>query len=144
MQFLHRNFGLYLTLFVAVLATGVWFGSPDAESPGEAVPTEEHWELPGATDYDAAKLKATIGARNLWGATSAASNKPQWSVTGIVRRGKERYVMINFAGRPIEVLREGDVLPDGARIARIENGRFLVLTPDNKKIAYGLSKNEQH
>jgi len=140
MSAVYRHFGLFAVVLGAVLFMGVWFASPDAASPAAMPPIKDSWNLSTDNDRDREQLKTALSSRNLWGASKLAARRHPWRVTGIVSQGKERYVMVNYEDRPVAMLKEGDNLPDGAKITHIGRGRFLVLTPDNKKISYGLNE----
>lgn len=104
------------------------------------------WELPKLPENQSRKSMETINARNLWG-VAVASNmppEPKWSIQGIARSGNERFVLLAYEGKPVEILKVGDSLPDGTRVVQIENDRFLVESSDKKKIAFGIYKNEPH
>ena len=62
---------------------------------------------------------------------------------GIARSGAERFILLAFEGKPVEMLKAGDALPDGAKIVQIEKDRFFVMTPDKKKLAFGIYKHGQ-
>jgi len=88
-----------------------------------------------------------ITARSLWGATAAdianaPPPAPKWNVLGIVRNGKERFVLLAFEGRPVAQLNVGDSLPDGMKIVQIDDTRFFVRTDGKEKMIFEMYKND--
>lgn len=144
MRFIREN--LYPLAAVVALAAAIvsWFASPDplVVAPGAAAATP--WALPKPLDNQSTKSAEAINARNLWGVVAANAPKlPSWTVMGLARSGAERYVLVATEGRPVvESLKVGDMLPDGAKIVQIDADRFYVLTPEKKKIAFGIYKND--
>lgn len=143
MRFIHDNLlPLWLALALVAVATS-WFGVPEPTVQAAAAPQASAWDLPKLPQNESRRSLDGINARNLWGVVAADAPKPpDWKVVGIGHSGADRFVMVAIDGKPAEVLRSGDALPDGAKIVQIENERFLVLTADKKKIAFGIYKNE--
>lgn len=144
MRFIHSNLlALWLTL-AALTAAICWFGVPAPTAPQAAPVAAEAWSLAKLPDNQSRRAMDAISARNLWGVVTAANAAPApvWNIQGIARSGNERFVLLAFEGKPVEILRVGDSLPDGAKIVQIDNDRFLVQTADKKKLAFGIYKNE--
>jgi hypothetical protein len=144
MRFIHSNLlALWATL---ALITGIscWFAVAEPTAPTAAAPAAETWALPKLPENQSRKSMDAINARNLWGIVVAANvpKEPAWTIQGIARSGTERFVLMSVEGKPVEILKAGDLLPDGTKIVQIDNDRFLVETPDKKKIAFGIYKNE--
>jgi hypothetical protein len=144
MRFIHSNL---LTLWgtLALLAAVIcWFGVGAPAVPPATVPTPEIWALPKLPDSQSRKSMDAISARNLWGIVVASNVPPPpvWNIQGIARSGNDRFVLLAYEGKPVEILKVGDSLPDGAKIVQIDNDRFLVQTADKKKLAFGIYKNE--
>lgn len=140
MRLIYNHLLLFTLLAILAGATLFWFGSPQPATPKKILLQAEPWVLPKVASQNGTKLGEVIIARNLWGGVAAGTKDPEWNVTGIIKNGKERYIMISFEGRPVEILKVGDTLPDGAKITRIEDAQFFILTEDNKKLAFGLYK----
>jgi len=143
MRFVQDNiFPLFVTL--AILATIIcWFGTPEPALPSALSPTPEPWKLPKIFEHDSKVTIDAIKARNLWGIVVAGTIKqPEWHILGLARNGRERFILLSYEGKPIEMLKVGDSLPDGLKIVKIENDRFFVMTAENKKLAFGIYKNE--
>jgi hypothetical protein len=130
-----------LALTAAVIC---WFNVPEPAQPKAQAVVIEPWHLPELTERDRKTDIQTITTRSLWGAdvVAAAPKAPEWRVLGIARSGADRYVLLAYEGKPIEILKVGDALPDGLKIVDIENDRFFVATADKKKIAFGIYKND--
>lgn len=140
MRLIYNHLLLFTLLAILAATMLFWLGSPSPATPKKILLQAEPWELPKIASQNGIKLGEAIVARNLWGAVVAGAKDPGWNVTGIIRNGKERYIMISFEGRPAEILKVGDILPDGAKITRIEDAQFFILTEDKMKLAFGLYK----
>ena len=143
MRLVYNHLLLFTLLAILAGAILLWFGSPPPATPKKILLQEEPWELPKIVSQNGNKLGEAIIARNLWGVVVAGAKDPEWNVTGIIKNGKERYIMISFDGRPIEILKVGDALPDGAKIARIEDAQFFIMTEDKKNLAFSLYKHDK-
>lgn len=146
MRFIQNN--LYPLLAALALVAGLtcWFGTELPALPRPPTTSPEPWQLPQRTGHDLKKALATITARNLWGvvdATAAAAPPaPAWRVLGIARSGPERFILLVIDGKPVEILKVGDALPDGLKIVEIEKDRFFVQSADKKKFAFGIYQND--
>jgi hypothetical protein len=144
MQLLIDNLKLFLAVAIALIVLSSWFGTSAPLPPSVPAPLPDTWQLPALPEGNHAKSIETITARNLWGETKAeTATVPEWKIMGVAMAGKTRLLLIAQEGQPIETLKIGDKLPDGAKITAIEKDRYLVLTPDNKKLTIGISKNGQ-
>lgn len=144
MRFIHSNL-LALWLTLALLAAVIcWFAVAEPAMPQAAASGPETWVLPKLPENQSRKSQDAINVRNLWGIVVASNvpPPPSWNIQGIARTGNERFVLLAYEGKPVEILKVGDSLPDGAKIVQIDNDRFLVLTADKKKLAFGIYKNE--
>jgi hypothetical protein len=145
MRLVPHNIYPWAAAFAALVFVLSWF-LVDGPPPSKAQPPiAEAWSLPPFSQGDPNAETQTIVARNLWGtvaAATAAPPVPQWRVMGIASSGADRYVLLAYEGKPIEILKVGDALPDGLKIVQIENERFFVTTADRKKIAFGIYKND--
>lgn len=147
MRFLNDNlYPLFATLLL-VLAISIWFALPAPSQVNTPAAAAEPWHLPALTARDSAKAIQAITARNLWGvaavdAANAPPPAPKWNVMGIVRNGQERFLLLAYENQPIAMLKVGDTLPDGLKIAQIDDSRFFVMTADKKKIIFEMYKNE--
>ncbi|MDD2914286.1 MAG: hypothetical protein PHP70_03115 [Gallionella sp.] len=144
MRFVHDNLYPLIAALIFVAATSIWFATSVPLPPYAPAPVAESWGLPKLAEQDSKKHIEIINARNLWGVilASDALKEPEWNVVGIARSGAERFILLVIEGKPVEMLKVGDVLPDGVKIVKIENDRFFVMTPDKKKLAFGLYKHD--
>ncbi len=146
LTFINDNIHAFFVTLLLVITTSCWFATPMPRPPKAFVAGTEPWDLPTLSVADGGKAIETISTRNPWGVTAVAGANappppPKWSVMGIARNGAERFIMLVYEGKPIEVRKVGDALPDGSKIAQIDEDRFFVITPDNKKTAFGIYKN---
>ena len=143
MRFIHDNLHPLLAALLLVAAVSCWFAT---EAPAPVVSraaAPETWALPKIVELDVKKASETINARNLWGIVAANAVKPpEWRVQGIASDGVDRFVMLAYEGKPFELLKAGDALPDGQKIVQIEKDRFFIMTADKQKIAFGIYKND--
>lgn len=144
MRFIHDNLYPLVVALILIAATSVWFAAPAPAPLKPLAPVSEPWSLPKLAEHDSKKSTDAITARNLWGVVVAADavKPPEWRIQGIARSGSESFILLALEGKPVEILKAGDNLPDGAKIVQIEKDRFFVMTPDKKKLAFGIYKND--
>lgn len=144
MRFIHDNLYPLIAALIFIAAPTCWFGTSVPASLPAPHTVAEPWSLPKSAEHDSKKSIDAINTRNLWGVIVAADvrKEPEWHVFGIVKRGAERFILLAFEGKPVEMLKVGDALPDGVKIVQIENDRFFVMTPDKKKLAFGIYKHD--
>lgn len=146
MRFVQDNLYPLAATLALIAAAIIWFNLPDPAAPTTLVTTPETWNLPKERTSTSKADLETITNNNLWGAPPAtgvsAPKAPEWRVLGIANSGVERFVLLAYTGKPVEILKVDDTLPDGLKIVRIDVERFFVQTPDKKRIAYGMYKND--
>lgn len=144
MRFIHDNLKPLLITLMLIAAITAWFGTPWPTPPRSTPQADETWMLPTLPEKASERYVTAISARNLWGAAVVeAPSTPTWQIAGVVKSGKDRFLLLALENKPIETLKIGDKLPDGAKITRIEKDRFFVVTPDNKKLTIGINKHDQ-
>jgi len=144
MRYIHDNLYSICAALILVIAATCWYGTSTPILPKVRPSVTEAWDQPSPTDNDGKKFIEIINARNLWGiAAVVAPIVPEWHILGIVRNGAERFILLAYEGKPVETLSVGDTLPDGLKIVKIENDRFIIMTPDKKKLAFGIYKHDQ-
>ena len=144
MRFIHDNLKPLLITLMLIAAITAWFGTTGPTPPSSTPQADETWVLPALPENASRKYVTAINDRNLWGAAIVeAPSAPEWHVAGVVKSGKDRFLLLALESKPIETLKIGDKLPDGAKITRIEKDRFFVVTPDNKKLTIGLNKHDK-
>lgn len=149
MRFINNNLVPLVVALLLVIAPSLWFARPVPPPPVALALATEPWSLPPAPSASAAQASQAIQAitaRKLWGLSpqdiANTPPPPQWRIVGITRNGAERFVLLAYEGQPVSQLTVGDALPDGLKIAKIEDDRFFVVTAENKKIVFGLYKND--
>ena len=146
MRFINEHLYPLCAALLLIVGISAWFALPPPLQPKTTTSVPEAWQLPAPAPAAGAQAVQNIIARNLWGTAqdnaNAAPIAPKWSVMGIARNGTERFVLMAYENQAITQLKVGDALPDGMKIAQIEDDRFFVLTADKKKIAFGMYKNE--
>lgn len=90
--------------------------------PEASVPSEDRAELAGSTLWGAAPDGAAASASG----SAPAETGPSWSLAGVFMKDERREVVLRYAGdaQPPTFLREGETLPDGSRVERIERDRI--------------------
>lgn len=143
MRFIHDNLYPLFAAMALIAAVSIWFAT-DVPAPSQArPPAAEIWAMPKQVELDLKKSTEAINTRNLWGTVAANAVKPpEWRIQGIASTGTERFILLAYEGKPAEMLKVGDALPDGAKIVQIEKDRFFVMTPDKQKLAFGMYKND--
>ena len=146
MRFINDHLYPLCAALLFTVGISAWFALPPPLQPKTTTPVPEAWQLPAPASVAGVQAVQNIIARNLWGTpqdkANAAPPAPKWSVMGIARNGTERFVLLAYENQAITQLKVGDALPDGMKIAQIEDDRFFVLTANKKKIAFGMYKNE--
>jgi len=143
MRFIHDNLYPLVATLIFIAAATCWFGTSAPALPSTQPSLAEAWSLPQLTEHDDKASIAAINARNLWGIVAAnAPKEPEWRVLGIASSGAERFILLAYEGKPVATLKIGDALPDGAKIVQIEKDRFFVMTPNKKKLAFGIYKHD--
>lgn len=145
MRFVYDNLYPLFAALILIVAVTCWFGTSVPAAPKPLPPVAESWVLPKLAEHDSSKSIAAITARNLWNipvVVPEAPKEPEWHVLGIVRSGADRFILLAYADKPLEMLKVGDALPDGLKIVQIEEDRFFVMTADKKKLAFGIYKHE--
>ncbi|MDP2829636.1 MAG: hypothetical protein Q8O37_13650 [Sulfuricellaceae bacterium] len=142
MRIIHDNLYPLILALILIAAATSWFLVTAPAQPRNRPVVTEAWSLPKQAEHDSKESIAAINARNLWGVVTAdAPMEPEWRVLGVARSGADRFILLAYEGKPVEMLKVGDTLPDGVKIVQIEQDQFFVITPDKKKLAYGLYKN---
>ncbi len=146
MRFINDNIYPLFAALLLVIASTCWFALPEPAAPKTGTLAAEAWRLPAASLHDSVKAIEAITSRNLWGVVVASAANappaPKWKVMGIGRNGSERFILLAYEDKPVTVLKVGDALPDGLKIASIDDDRFLVITADKKKMVFGMYKND--
>ena len=144
MRYVRENLLVVASLLALGVALACWFLAPDPQAPSARGAAEVPWALPKVATSENSKSGEYINTRNLWGVVAANVPKaPGWTVMGLARSGGDRFVLVSVEGKPaMESLKQGDLLPDGTKIVQIDTDRFYVLTPEKKKVAFGIYKND--
>lgn len=90
--------------------------------PAAGVQPEDREELAGSAMWGVAPNAGLTAAAG----TTPQETGPAWTLAGVFMKDDRREVVLRFAGdaQPPKFLREGDTLPDGSRVARIERDRI--------------------
>ena len=93
----------------------------------EVLPADRE-ELAGSGMWGGAAPATTSEASG----NGAADPGPAWSLAGVFMKDERREVVLRYAGdaQAPKLLREGDVLPDGSRVERIERERIRLRGSD--------------
>lgn len=146
MRFINDNLYPIFGALLLVIVISCWFALPDPAQPKTLAIAAEPWSLPTQATRDSSKAIQNITSSKLWGTSAAdaadAPPAPKWNVIGIARNGADHFILLANEGQPIATLRVGDSLPDGMKIAQIDDDRFFVTTADKKKIVFGIYKND--
>lgn len=118
----------------AALAIGVviWFLAPSPAVRELPEQPAEPWKVPLGPKQSTGIAVEGLGKSSLWGvmpdAASAVSlNDPDWRILGIVKAGKERFVLVKVDGQPERRLTVDDKLPGGSVILGIGDDSLCVL-----------------
>jgi len=74
-------------------------------------------------------------AKLAWQVSAEPLTPSNWFITGIVKRGAQTQIIVQFEGDPKpRFLKIGDVLPGGGRLAWVRPDAIGVITTDRKKL----------
>jgi hypothetical protein len=147
MRFINDNLYPIFGAVLLVIVISCWFALPEPAQPKTLAMAAEPWSLPAQATRDSSKAIQNITSSKLWGTSAAdAANAPppapKWTVMGIASNGADRFILMSYEGQAISTLRVGDSLPDGMKVAQIDDDRFFVTTSDKKKMVFGIYKND--
>lgn len=78
-----------------------------------------------------------------WKVRPAPLTPPNWFITGVVKRGEQTQVIVQFDGEPQpRFLKIGDTLPGGGKLGWVRPDAIGVITPNRKKLSVSLLANE--
>ncbi len=133
---LWRLWGL---LLMAVVLAGLTLQKPPSDDVVLVTATRKDARLPTLppppVPVDPAPALAKLSQSTLWGPLAPrpalggdAPPPPKWSLTGFFETAGRRFVIVSFEQQqlPAQQLKQGDRLPDGSRIERIEPDRVRV------------------
>ncbi len=87
---------------------------------GNAMPTDLLWETT---------------ASQPWQVRPQPITPPNWYITGVVRRGEQTQVIVQFDGEPMpRMFKVGDTLPGGARLGWVRPNAIGVITSTKKTL----------
>jgi len=98
----------------------------------------EHWQLsprPMLAPQSALKF---LQSADRWGnlaklQADQAQSEPTWGFTGVMGKGRERYVMLSVQGQPERPVTVGDPLPNGSAILEIGPDSVCILINGKKR-----------
>lgn len=149
--------GLGASLMLTVSVVFGWRDGSAAGANAAPVPATA-WELPHPNVTDPEQEADTLRRLRPWGGQAAfnGSEAPApvqpaaaaWRLVGTVERATERYALISVAGQPngrIEYRAVGDLMPDGAKLLKIDADSVTVRGPDasSKGVVYRLFEKKQ-
>lgn len=89
----------------------------------------------GVVEGDAVDRMWETNAQQSWQARAKPLTPPNWYITGVVRRGEQTQIIVQFDGDPVpKFFKVGDTLPGGGRLAWVRSDAIGVVTPNHKKI----------
>jgi len=96
-----------------------------ASQPAEIIPG-------GAIGGSVERLWET-NANKAWQVRATPLTPPNWFITGVVQRGAQTQIIVQFDGDPNpRFLKVGDTLPGGGKLSWVRSNTIGVLTPDKK------------
>jgi len=74
-------------------------------------------------------------ANQPWQVRPQPITPPNWYITGVVRRGEQTQVIVQFDGEPMpRMFKVGDTLPGGAKLGWIRPNAIGVITPNKRSL----------
>ena len=136
MRFFNDSFGIAVVAVVLVAAGIAWYFAPQPEPGSSLILMEDPLQLPSEKSPDPKSAAQVIAQKRLWGEAGAATGPqqdPEWHFVGVAASGKDRYVMLKMAGKPVQTLKVGDTLPGGSEILGIGEDRLCILINGQKR-----------
>ncbi len=136
---------LWALVMVAVVLAALMLRTPPSDETPLVAATRKDARLPDlappAVPIDPAPALTKLSQSTLWGplaprpASGAAGGEapqpPKWALTGFYELSGTRFVVVSFEQQalPSQQLKQGDKLPNGSRIERIEPDRVRARRP---------------
>ncbi len=107
-----------------------------ANAPTAAAGAQTLEIIPGGAVAGNAVQRMWEASANIpWQVRATPITPPNWSITGVVQRGEQTQIIVQFDGEPApRFLKIGDVLPGGAKLAWVRPGAIGVVTPSRKRL----------
>lgn len=140
------RWGKVAVVLAGLIVAGAWWLVPPPKPPRQVLAPDEMWVLPALPVPSAEKSLSALAVIAPWGKAAAVSgasgaagqpeevlNDPEWRFEGVTVNGSERLVLVRVAGQPVISLKEGDLLPGGAKILRIYDDSLSLLIKGKKR-----------
>jgi hypothetical protein len=117
-------------LILAAIAFWQW-QQPLVHKPMPTLVDKDDWRLPTEPTEDLAEARAQMEEHNLWGDSRPPQQlkpltPPNWRITGVYAAGNERFVLLNIEQQPLQQLKQGERLPGGAKILKIDAEQITI------------------
>ena len=101
--------------------------------------------IPGGAVVGNAVQRMWEASANLaWQVRATPITAPNWYITGVVQRGDKTQIIVQFDGEPApRLLKLGDVLPGGGKLAWVRPGAIGVVTPNRKRLGVPVLSGDQ-
>lgn len=140
-----------LAALAGALALGALLSPPIEVDPAVAKSRRDGWEpldMPRKPEQLAQALALSSAPifdpeASAAGAATPPAEDPGWRIAALFRRGNERSILVQFnaPSKAPQQLRVGDKLPNGERIARIDDDEISALQ-GKKRVRYGVERRE--
>jgi hypothetical protein len=98
----------------------------------------------GAVAGNAVQRMWEASANLAWQVRATPITPPNWYITGVVQRGDKTQIIVQFDGEPApRLLKLGDVLPGGGKLAWVRPGAIGVITPNRKRLGVPVLSGDQ-
>lgn len=113
--------------------------TPDVVAPmasSQELKTTDPEIVPGGVVLGQAVERMWETTANLaWQVRPAPLTPPNWFITGVVKRGDQSQIIVQFDGEPApRFMKIGDLLPGGGRLAWVRSDAIGVVMPGRKSL----------
>ncbi len=134
---------IFLALFLAVFFVSSKLIDTTPPSARVELP-DDKWQMSSKVRPDAIKAAQFLGSTTMWGVVQVVKiteeeKDPRWHILGIMRSGKEKFVLISIDKQPNQQLVIGDTFPGGGKLIDITEDAICLLI-NGKKRSLSLAK----
>lgn len=118
-------------------STGAPTPAADTSKPEEIIPG-------GATTATVVERMWETNASKAWQVRPIPLTLPNWFITGVIQRGEQTQIIVQFDGDPQpRFLKIGDTLPGGGKLSWVRPNAIGVIMPDKRIVGVSIWPEDQ-